>query len=62
MDGLYWKTLLKMDDLGLPYFWKHTYVFTSCLPFLRCASAWPTGSAQQPAYHPTAMRYAMMGP
>ncbi len=25
MDGLYWKTLLKLMIWGYPYFWKHPH-------------------------------------
>ena len=32
MDGLQWKTLLKMDDLGVPPF-KETPIYTFSIPF-----------------------------
>ena len=38
MDGLWWKTLLKLDDLGEPlFFWKHPYICS--MHRSRCANA-----------------------
>ena len=28
MDGFLWNTRFRIDDLGVPYFWKHPYIHT----------------------------------